>query len=158
MGSAQSEIQRLKADLYIAQQAGAGTGGGETNQPQATAAPEIQIQTVNQPVPPPPERTEDIADNPLGELPDFVELVFEPKAEIPQIVQSDDILDTGLLRRTRFAQPTDDVAAFSEFTYNTTTFPPRETISPAFNRVDDTSVFTGIEFEEDRRRRDATGQ
>lgn len=156
LSSAMSEIQRLKADLFIAQQAGAGTGGSD-NQPQATAAPEIQIQTVNQPVPPPLERTEDVADDPLGELPDFVELVFEPRAEIPQIVQSDDISDLGLLRRTRFAQPTDDVAAFSEFTYNTTTFSPRETVSPAFQSGDD-GVFEGIEFESERRRRDATGQ
>lgn len=152
LASAMSEIDRLKADLFIAQQA-----GSETNQPQATAAPEIQIQTVNQPVPPPPERTEDVADDPLGELPDFVELVFEPRAEIPQIVQSDDISDLGLLRRTRFAQPTDDVAAFSEFTYNTTTFSPRETVSPAFQGEDD-GVFEGAEFESERRRRDATGQ
>tara|TARA_R110000824_G_scaffold103599_2_gene246143 strand:+ start:37 stop:1230 length:1194 start_codon:yes stop_codon:yes gene_type:complete len=151
--SAMSEIDRLKADLFIAQQA-----GSETNQPQATAAPEIQIQTVNQPVPPPPERTEDVADDPLGELPDFVELVFEPRAEIPQIIQSDDISDFGLLRRTRFAQPTDDVAAFSEFTYNTTTFSPRETVSPAFQSGDEPGVFEGIEFESERRRRDATGQ
>jgi len=151
--SAMSEIDRLKADLFIAQQA-----GSETNQPQATAAPEIQIQTVNQPVPPPPERTEDVADDPLGELPDFVELVFEPRAEIPQIVQSDDISDLGLLRRTRFAQPTDDVAAFSEFTYNTTTFSPRETVSPAFQSGDEPGVFEGKEFESERRRRDATGQ
>lgn len=158
LASAQSEIERLKVDLFIAQQSGAGASGNETNQPQATAAPEIQIQTVNTPVPPPLERTEDVADDPLGELPDFVELVFEPRAEIPQAIQTDDIVDLGLLRRTRFAKPTDDVAAFSEFTYNTTTFSPRETVSPAFQSGDEPGVFEGIEFESERRRRDATGQ
>lgn len=84
------------------------------------------------PVPEQVHRESDVFAEPLIEFPK-IEFSLEGIKE-PEPPASDDVEVPGLLRVANFAKRTDSVSAFSRHTYSESSFSPRETVSPAFNK------------------------
>ncbi|ANS05107.1 hypothetical protein [uncultured Mediterranean phage] len=84
------------------------------------------------PVPEQAHRESDVFAEPLIEFPK-IEFSLEGIKE-PEPPASDDVEVPGLLRVANFAKRTDSVSAFSRHTYSESSFSPRETVSPAFNK------------------------
>ena len=84
------------------------------------------------PVPEQTHRESEVFVEPLIEFPK-IEFSLEGIKE-PEPPASDDVEVPGLLRVANFAKKTDSVSAFSRHTYSESSFSPRETVSPAFNK------------------------
>tara|TARA_B100001123_G_scaffold395184_1_gene476534 strand:- start:1162 stop:2265 length:1104 start_codon:yes stop_codon:yes gene_type:complete len=84
------------------------------------------------PVPEQTHRESEVFVEPLIEFPK-IEFSLEGIKE-PEPPASDDVEVPGLLRVANFAKRTDSVSAFSRHTYSESSFSPRETVSPAFNK------------------------
>jgi len=76
-------------------------------------------------------REQDLGDE---ELVEFPEIEFQLPEDPPPPPKQDAVEVPGLIRLSRFAKPTDNVAAFSESTYSEPSFTPRESVSPEFKK------------------------